>query len=84
MTNLQLKEAMDMAKIGTVIFPHGYSRDDLEKFRKRIRGKCGGMADENLRVESEGPKSRPEDGSHDDDLTRILVRFNSSYSAIIP
>ena len=74
LTILQLKEAVSVAKTGTAVLPHGSSRDDLNKFRKRIRGKCGGMLDEDLMVDPYFLFKQSKDDI-DDDLKRILVRL---------
>ena len=46
LTILQLKEAITVAKNRTKDFMHEDESDSLERFRRRIRAKCGGLLEE--------------------------------------
>lgn len=63
LTILQLKEAMAVAENRTKDFMHEDESDSLERFRKRIRAKCGGLLEE-IPFTSEGWNH---DTSDDDD-----------------
>lgn len=50
LTILQLKEAVAVAKNCTADSTHEYGVDSLERFRKRVRAKCGGLLEEVPRI----------------------------------
>ena len=81
LTILQLKEAVDVANNRTVDPAHESMPSELQKFRRALRAKSGGLLEEVSREDSESEDSESEDSESKEELK--IGRGDSGGSLVI-